>query len=311
MIHTLLKSFPLGLFSPILGLTIATLTIGTTLIPLPSIALTASSINPGNLKVNLSETFTEAQAQTSGAARVTVGNTTIYIGTKQVSANDQNPIVLSYTSGIQDWFFFHEQTPPDSRGIGLLVDYNGTTINSLYAAFTTDGGSTDANGIQRFTTGGWLNSYGSGGGPYATVLLKLDPNNGNGIAGTFVRSQLSNGNTNTLIPTGLAFDGSGNVVLKASAYFSPLAVDKTRLDVSGLGSSPFAYTLTLSPNLSSAISASVGTATPAPVPFEADSSLGLFILAGLGGLFHYRRSRGSRKLNGLNLSTQTPNPQES
>jgi hypothetical protein len=308
MIPTVLNNLlPLRRLSLTIGLTIATFTCGTYVTP--AIALTASSINAGNLKVDLSETFTEAQAQASGAARVTVGNTTIYIGTKQVSTIDQNPIVLSYTSGVQDWFFFHEQTPPDSRGIGLLVDYSGTTINSLYAAFTTDGGSTDPNGIQRFTTGGWLTSYGSGGGAYATVLLKLDPSTGNGLSGTFVRSQLSSGNTNTLIPTGLGFDGSGNVVLNASAYFTPLDVDKTLLDVSSLGSSPFAYTLTLSPNLSSAISASVGPATP--VPFEADSSLGVVILAGLGGLVHYRRRRGSRKLESLHPSAQTPNPQES
>lgn len=302
MLQTVLNTFPC-----LPSLTIGILVMGHYFAPPQVMALTTSSINAGNGFVPLSETFTEAQAQSSGAASVTVGNTTLYIGTKQVTVNNQNPIVLSYTSGVQDWFFFHEQTPPDSRGIGLLVDHNGTTINSLYAAFTTDGGSADStNGIQRFTTGGWLTSYGSGGGAYATVLLQLNPSNGTATSGTFVRSQLNNGNTNTLIPTGLGFDGSGNVVLNASAYFTPLDTNKNLLTVSG--SSPFAYTLTLSPNLSTAVSASVGTGTP--VPFEADSSIGVVILAGMGGLWHYRRRR-SRQLEPLQPSGQIPNPQES
>lgn len=309
MTHSSLRS-PFSL-TGVTGLTI--LSLGYWLLTIPQAsALTAGSLNANNAKKEFYAGYTEAQVQASGAARVTVGNTTLYIGTQQVAADNQNPIVASYTNGVQDWAFTHEATAPDSRGIGLLVDYSGSTINNLYAAFTTDGGSNDGtNGIQRFTSGGWLTSYGSGGGVFATVLLRLDPTTGNGLSGTFVRSQLTDGTTNTLIPKGLGLDGSGNVVLTADAYFAPLNTDKTRLDVTGLGSSPFTYTLVLSPTLSTAVSASVGSGAGTPVPFEAESTLGILILGGLGALLHRcRRGKWGGEGEAIQPLGHGPNPQE-
>lgn len=195
----------------------------------------------------------EAAIQATGAASVTFGNTTIYIGTYQKAEDNQDPIITSFTNGVRDWVMTdYETTGADSRGLGLLWD----GVDNLYAAFTTDGTQGDpSEDFRRFTTDGWLTTYGAGGGGQVTVLLKLNPTTGQGLAGTFVSSLLSKGNSNTLLPTEFSFSSQGNVILQADSYFAPRRTNTERMEQTFASGSPFDYRIELTPDLSTALSA--------------------------------------------------------
>lgn len=220
-----------------------------------SIALADSSFDINESVIKFKPTDDENTLIAKDAAVVSNGNTNIYIGTNQVSSNNQDPILTSFTNGERDWVTTDiETTGADGRGIALLWDGS----NNLYAAFTTDGTQgTVEQDFRRFTASGWLSSYGQGGGAKATVLLKIDPGSGSAIVdhGTFVSAVLSNGKTNTLVPTDLTFSEDGNLVLTADSYFNPRRVDTTRMEQTTSGDSPFDYTITFDPSLQIAQSA--------------------------------------------------------
>ncbi|MEM7760297.1 MAG: hypothetical protein AAF298_19535 [Cyanobacteria bacterium P01_A01_bin.40] len=220
-----------------------------------SIALADSSFDINESIIKFKPTDNESTLIAKDVAVVSNGNTNIYIGTNQVSSNNQDPILTSFTNGERDWITTDiETTGADGRGIALLWD----SSDNLYAAFTTDGTQGNAEqDFRRFTDSGWLSSYGQGGGAKATVLLKIDPSSGAAIVdnGTFVSAVLSNGKTNTLVPTDLSFAEDGNLVLTADSYFNPRRVDTTRMNQTTPGSSPFNYTITFDPSLQVAQSA--------------------------------------------------------
>ncbi|GAB4147207.1 MAG: hypothetical protein OHK0017_08670 [Patescibacteria group bacterium] len=210
----------------------------------------ATSITANVPKFDCSTVETSIPAD---APKVTVNGSNYYIGTTQVSANNQNPVVVKFTAGSQDWCKNdYEQTAVDGRGLGLM----STPAGDIYAYFSVDGG-----GSFNFATGnGWLTSYGSGGGPKVSVISKLDSSSGAATEGTFLRAQLSNGNTNSLAITNLVWDETNQQVqVQADSYFSPLDVNRNPISVSG--SSPFNYVVILSSNLRTAVSAYVGTVT--------------------------------------------------
>ncbi len=216
----------------------------------PSSAATLSALNANVVKFGTNTP--EADLKNAGVASITFGNTTIYIGTNQVSANDQNPIVTSFTNGIRDWVQSYDTSAVDARGVGLLWD---EASSNLYGVFTADGGATGSNTFSNFTQNGWLPSYGRGGGAKASVLLKLNPASGAAEAGTYLRAELSNGNTNTLDPTGLDYV-DGKVVFFGNSFFTPLDVNGDRLTNPTPGlSSPFQYRVVLSNDLTTALQA--------------------------------------------------------
>ncbi|NEQ44254.1 MAG: hypothetical protein F6K00_12145 [Leptolyngbya sp. SIOISBB] len=202
--------------------------------------------------VKFGPTTSEADLQSSGAASVTFGNTTIYIGTYQKTSIDQDPIVTSFTNGTRDWTRYYDTSPIDGRGVGLLWD---ETSQNLYGVFTADGGSQGPNTFGQATQGGWLSGYGSGGGAKASVLLKLDPDDGDSEAGTFIRAQLSNGSTNTVDPVGLDFINN-EVIFFGDSFFTPLNVNGQRFgNRNPAFTSPFDYRVALTADLSQATSA--------------------------------------------------------
>jgi len=199
---------------------------------------------------NINCGMTEAQIMATGTPSITFGGSKYYIGFRQVTSINQNPVLLKFTNGTLDWCREdYDTNTADVRGYGLF--WSGT---NLYAAFSIDGiQGNPANGITRFTGNGWLSSYGPGGGPSAAVILTIDPTDGAGDFGTFVYARLSNGNTNTLTVTDMFFD-SGNLIVKADTFFSPLNTNQTPMTCTG--GSPFDYTLVLSSNLETASCAS-------------------------------------------------------
>ncbi len=144
------------------------------------------------------------------------------VGFDQVDANDQDPYVEKY--GDDDsrlWRLRHDETPVDARAILVALDEQ----DRPYVVFTADGGSNDAERFQRHhvESGAFsdapFGSYGRGGGPKVSIVTRLDPETGDIERGTFLRAQLSNGNTNTLSATGLEVtDGTVRVSVESAAW---------------------------------------------------------------------------------------------
>lgn len=180
---------------------------------------------------------------------VSSGNSTVYIGYKQVSDNNQDPRIAMFTDGVQDWCRADlETTGDDSRG--YVVYWDG---NILYASFSSTGTQGDSSqDFRRFATDGWITSYGQGGGAKIAVITKINPINGDMEKATYLKAVLSNGNANTVLVKDLVYE-NGELTVKANSWYSPLNPDKSTMSCSG--DSPFDYTIIFNQDLSEALSA--------------------------------------------------------
>ncbi|PPT07672.1 Alkaline phosphatase [Geitlerinema sp. FC II] len=195
----------------------------------------------------------EASVQALGGPSVTVGDTTIYVGYEQVSSNNRDPRIVSFTNGVQNWYRTdYEVTGDDGTGVGLLWDGG----SNLYGVFTSTGTQgSPSEDFREFASDGWLTSYGQGGGAKVAIVAKIDPITGDVSDATFVSAVLSNGNSNTVNVTGLSFSGN-NVVVEAQSFFSPRRTDTTAMDNTGPdSSSPFDYEIEFTPDLTTAVRA--------------------------------------------------------
>lgn len=172
--------------------------------------------------------MTAAAMAQSGAASVTFGQSTIYVGWSQVSGNNQDPFIARVSGGSIAFCLAAEAQAPDGRAYGVAWD--GGSL--LYAVYTVDGGGSAFDG-----KGGWLPAYGSigsGGGPTVSVLAKHDPVSGAIQRATFIPAQLaSTGKVNTLSPRGFTVTSDGSIEFLGVPSFSPLNPDKSRMCVSG------------------------------------------------------------------------------
>lgn len=216
-------------------------------LPDPAVSV-GDSVNFRNVDVT-----DEAAVRALGGPSVSVGDTTLYIGYEQVGGNNQDPRLVSFTNGVQNWYRTdYEVTGTDGRGVGLLWD----GANALYGVFTVDGtqGSPDDD-FREFARDGWLESYGAGGGAKVSVVMRIDPQTGDPTNATFISAILSNGNSNTLQVTDLALDGD-NLVVNAQSFFSPRRTDTTSMENTGSDTdSPFDYTVEFTSDLSTAVRA--------------------------------------------------------
>jgi hypothetical protein len=223
--------------------------------PTPSIPVTSAfqsttvKFSPGN---------SEATIAATSAARIQLGTQTIYIGTQQVTSDNQNPIVASFDSANSNnnWVRTdYEVTGTDGRGYGLF--WSG---NQLYAVFSVDGTQgTPAEDFRRVSgdaTQAWLRSYGAGGGAKVAVLTRLDPTTGTLTDAVYLSSILSSGKSNSLAVIGVSINAVGNLVVKAESYFAPRRADGKAMTQTTFGSSPFDYTLEITPDLKTVISTS-------------------------------------------------------
>lgn len=147
------------------------------------------------------------------------------VGFDQVSDINQNPYVRKLNAaGQEQWRINHEATPVDGRAVLVAID----SEDKPWVVFTMDGGSNDANYINRKEldnsnafTGVFQNGYGSGGGPKVSILARLNPANGKIEKGSFVTARLTNGNTNTLNITKLGFVDNRPAFEISSAAWPP------------------------------------------------------------------------------------------
>jgi len=200
---------------------------------------------------------TEAEIQSRQQTNIAVGDTTLYIGYNQVSSNNKDPWVASFTNGKLNWYRKdYEVTDDDSQGTHLLWNNNSKT---LYAAFTATGTQgTAQEDFRRFATNGWLKSYtdyspGGGGGGKVAILTKIDLATGNITAASFLTA-LNGTKTNSVSVKNLSFSGN-NLVVEADSAFAPRRVDRTAMTANGISSSEPNYKVVFAPDLGSVISA--------------------------------------------------------
>ncbi|MEL6221426.1 MAG: hypothetical protein AAFR31_02155 [Cyanobacteria bacterium J06627_8] len=206
--------------------------------------------------VRFSNSASETDIASLGGSTLTIGSRSIYIGYRQVSSNNQDPIIVSFDSQNpnNNWVKTdYEMTGADSRGYGLF--WSG---QDLYAVFSTDGTqgtpSEDFRRASQDATQSWLKSYGSGGGAKISVLARIDPSTGELLDAVYLSAILNSGKSNTLVVEDVSLNAAGNLVVQAQSWFGPRNPNGTRMTQIGSGSSPFDYTVELTPDLKRVVS---------------------------------------------------------
>jgi hypothetical protein len=208
---------------------------------------TQSSIGRG---VTFTCSDSEATIKAKNGPKVSIGGKTIYIGYQQVSSVNKNPRIIRFDNGVKKWCRSdYETTLDDGTGYGLLWDGG----NVLYGVFSSTGSQVGLD-FRRFAQGRWLNSYGSGGGAKVAVIARINPTNGNVYYATFVTAKKpSDGKTNSLVVTGLSWNGT-NLKVLANSWSNPRRADRNSMTC--IGSSPYKYTATFTGDLTKVTSAS-------------------------------------------------------
>lgn len=207
----------------------------------------------------------EAAIAAKNGPKVTIGTTTVYIGYRQVTSANKDPILVSFNNGVRRWVRTdYETTNDDGTGTGLAWDGS-----NLYAVFTSTG-TQPGNGYSRFTGSGWLRGYtdgspGGGGGSRVSILAKVDLATGNIQNATYLTARndrrtvsVADDRTNSLTVKGLQFSG-GTVIVQADSTYAPRRPDKTSMTqrVGGgalSANSSYNYEVVLAGNLGSALS---------------------------------------------------------
>ncbi len=200
----------------------------------------------------LSCEMSEEEIIETGTPNISIGDSTIYIGRKDVEPGKFDSIILKFTRGELDWCeTSYEGSIANSSGYGLF--WTGT---DLYAVFSIDRSVPTDSKLSSFTSSGWVSAYGDGEGSNASVVFRIKINDGSGIeeSGTFIKAVLGNGRTNSVQVSDIDLLDNGNLLITSNAFFSPINTDQTPMSCSG--SSPFEYTLVLDQNLQTAICAS-------------------------------------------------------
>lgn len=172
----------------------------------------------GSAALDCAMTF-DAASKTS-APRLTIGGATLFVGYQQVSSANQDPVVRRFDGATARWCVRHEQQSPDGRALGVTWDGGATA----YVVFTIVGGGSD---LDKAATGGWLASYGNGGGAKVAVVGQLDAATGALARASFVIAKLSSGKTNTFNPTDAPIRlANGDVELDGDSAFQPIQPDR-------------------------------------------------------------------------------------
>lgn len=217
--------------------------------------LTAQAAPVASVKTAVAFTCNDSEAsiKAKGGPAVTFGTSSIYVGYQQVTSLNKDPRMIRFDQGKRTWCRSdYEVTSDDGTGYGLIWD-GGSLLYGVFSSTGTQG--TVSQDFRRFATGGWLSSYGAGGGAKIAVLTRINPATGTISNATYLSSLLSSGKSNSLVVKGLSLQGS-NLVVNADAWFSPRRSDRSRMTCTG--SSPFNYRIEFVANLSSVVRAVAG-----------------------------------------------------
>lgn len=145
------------------------------------------------------------------------------VGYRQVSGNNQNPFVKKTSPGGNESEWVHDTTARDTRGIAIGLGPNDVP----FVLFSTDGGDSSSfrahAAVDNPFDGAPFRSFGSGGGPKVSIVARLDPESGRIEKATYLRAQLSGGNTNSFQPRAIAVVGDKVLVEANSAAWPPAA----------------------------------------------------------------------------------------
>lgn len=156
----------------------------------------------------------------ASAPSLTFGDATIVVGYEQLG-NNQDPLVVRYDGATQTYCQHHEREPPDGRALG--ISWDGGPV--AYVVYTIVGGGS---ALDTAAKGGWLESYGRGGGPKVSVIGAIDAAKGTLTAATFVIAKKNDGGTNTHTPTSAPIRrDDGRIELRGSSAFQPVNPDRT------------------------------------------------------------------------------------
>jgi hypothetical protein len=199
----------------------------------------------------ISESASYDELLSSDVVSVQAGNSTYFIGYQQVSPTNQDPVLAKYVDGELEYFRSdYETTGDDCQGYGLIWDGSST----LYAVFSVTGSQGEpVQDFRRFAINGWHEIYGQDGGAKALVVAKINTDTGQPEKATYAMARLSNGDANTLVVKDMQLLNSGHLKLETKAWYSPLKTNKQPFTCQG--EAPFDYEITLSADLSYAVSA--------------------------------------------------------
>ena len=217
----------------------------------------SSSSSEGSLGIsvfkepkNFSCQDSEDSLKTKNVAFINIQNKTLYFGYRQVSSLNKNPIATLFDHGKRIWCVENYEVNNDDGEV-LGAWFNGET---LYMAFSSTGtqGSVDE-GYRRFTTKGWLTSYGAGGNAKVSTIAQIDAKNGSPLLGSFLKAQKSDGKANSLVVKEIKVLND-KIEVYSDSWFSPLSKDKKPLTCAG--SSPFSSKHVFSKDFSQVLEAS-------------------------------------------------------
>ena len=82
------------------------------------------------------------------------------------------------------------------------------------------------------------------------MLARIDATTGELLDAAYLSAVLGNGNSNTLTVEDINVNATGHLVISAQSFFRPRRPDGTALtETATAGSSPFAYTVEITPDL--------------------------------------------------------------
>jgi len=230
----------------------------------------------GSTVASFSCDMTELEVASLGATRVYGGSnrsTRVYIG-RNSNSTSFDPIVALFVAGKQEWCRTDYETTSDQvDGYGLIFNQaSNDEDGELYAVFSSRGylqGSGGAD-FRRFAQEGRESTYGPlaagncgsrnpQGAAKASIVAKLDPETGSVLTSTYLTAERTFGTTSEFRVTGLDHvfatrSASSRLKIKALTAAAPLRTDLTRMICNSGG--PYAYTVELTGDLSSALSAS-------------------------------------------------------
>lgn len=157
----------------------------------------------------------------SGAPSLTFGDTTIFVGFQQYG-NNQDPVFRRFDGEKEVYCEHHEKQSPDGRAHGIAWDGGETA----YVVYSIVGGGTD---LEQKAKGGWISSYGDGGGSSkVTVLASVEVAFGTIVKATFVPAKKSGNKTNTLGPKAAPLVlADGTIELLGGSAWAPLNPDQS------------------------------------------------------------------------------------
>ncbi len=167
-----------------------------------------------------------AEMAAAGAASLSFGDATIYIGFEQIGQN-QDPVFARFDGGESSYCEHHERESPDGRAYGLTWD--GGPI--AYVVYTIVGGGS---AFDARAQGAWLDRYGDGGGSSKVSFIgEVETQFGTLTRGGFVIARKMDGKTNTHSPAdAITVLDDGRLEFHGESAFQPMNPDRSIMECS-------------------------------------------------------------------------------